>query len=286
MRFNTPLRYPGGKGKLTDFIKLVFEQNNLMDGHYVEPYAGGAGIALNLLFDSYASCIHLNDLNPAVYAFWHSVLYAPEELCGLISKTRVSMTGWHRQKSIMSNPQNHSMLEVGFATFFLNRTNRSGILMGGVIGGKNQDGKWLLNARFNKPELISRIQRIALYESRIKLHNLDAKELISTIFPLLPEKTLIYLDPPYYVKGQGLYQNHYLHQDHIEIAKEVKKLKLPWIVSYDHAPEIMEMYSWSSSITYGINYSAQNKYQGAEAMFFSKNLIIPDVKNPSKLIAA
>lgn len=117
------------------------------------------------------------------------------------------------------------MLEVGFATFFLNRTNRSGILLGGVIGGKNQDGKWLLNARFNKPELISRIQRIAMYESRIKLHNLDAKELIATVFPLLPDKTLIYLDPPYYVKGQGLYQNHYLHEDHIEIAKEVKKTK-------------------------------------------------------------
>lgn len=286
MRFNTPLRYPGGKGKLTDFIKLIFEHNNLMDGHYVEPYAGGAGIALNLLLDSYASSIHLNDLNPAVYAFWHSVLNAPDELCKLISSARVTMSNWHKQKAIMSNPNDYTTLEVGFATFFLNRTNRSGILLGGVIGGKNQDGKWLLNARFNKPELISRIQRIALYESRIKLYNLDAKELISSVFPSLPEKTLVYLDPPYYIKGQGLYQNHYIHKDHVEISQAVKKIKLPWIVSYDHTPEIMDMYKWCNGITYGINYSAQNRYQGAEAMFFSKKLIIPDVMNPSKLSAA
>jgi len=178
MKFNTPLRYPGGKGKLTGFLKMIFEQNDLLDGHYVEPYAGGAGIALNLLTHSYASCIHLNDLNPAVFGFWHSVINQPEALCKAIRDVKVTMEEWHRQKAILNAPANHSPLDIGFSTFFLNRTNRSGIIWGGVIGGKNQDGAWKLDARFNKDDLIRRIEKIAMYRSRIRLYNLDAAELL------------------------------------------------------------------------------------------------------------
>lgn len=287
MQFNTPLRYPGGKGKLTGFLRLVFEQNGLMDGHYVEPYAGGAGIALSLLLHSYASCIHLNDLNPAVHAFWESVLNHPEELCKLIKDVDVTMDEWYRQKAILSSPYEHSNIELGFATFFLNRTNRSGIILGGVIGGKNQDGPWKINARFNKTDLIKRIEQIALFKNRIRLYNLDAAELITTVLPKLPKKTLVYLDPPYFVKGQDLYQNHYKRDDHTLIANLVKtEIRLPWIVSYDHAPEIAKMYEGSREIAYGINYSAQNRYKGAEIMFFSEGLNIPNVTNPANLKAA
>lgn len=287
MKFNTPLRYPGGKGKLTGFIKMIFEQNELLDGHYVEPYAGGAGIALNLLTHGYASCIHLNDLNPAIYAFWHSVINQPEALCKTIHDVEVTMEEWHRQRAILNSPANHSPLEVGFSTFFLNRTNRSGILWGGVIGGKKQDGTWKLNARFNKYDLIRRIEWIALYRSRIRLYNLDAAELIKTALPTLPSKTLIYLDPPYYVKGRWLYEDHYSHNDHAEIAKLVRKhINHHWIVSYDNAPEINEMYKGCPTITYDINYSARDCYKGSEAMFFSKKLVVPDVKNPANIKAA
>ena len=287
MQFNTPLRYPGGKGKLTDFIKMVFEQNNLLDGHYVEPYAGGAGVALTLLLHSYASCIHLNDLDPAVHAFWHSVLNEPDALCALIKDAKLDMSEWHRQKAILSRSVEHSTLELGFATFFLNRTNRSGIIKGGVIGGKNQDGPWKLDARFNRDDLIRRIQNIAIYRSRIRLYNLDAAELIKSVVPTLPAKTLVYLDPPYYVKGQGLYQNYYTHDDHVRIARLVAtKLKRPWIVSYDHAPEIVGMYPGFASIVYGLNYSAQERYEGAEVIFFSDRLQVPEVENPSRLRAA
>ncbi|MDP1765747.1 MAG: DNA adenine methylase [Methylotenera sp.] len=287
MRFNTPLRYPGGKGKLTPYLKLVFEHNDLINGNYVEPYAGGAGVALNLLVDGYASLIHLNDLNSSVYAFWYSVINHSEELCKKILDVTVTMDEWHKQKAILSDPRNHSLIDIGFSTFFLNRTNRSGILLGGVIGGKNQAGDWKLNARFNKSSLIARIEKIALLRDNIRLYNLDAEALIKTVLPTLPQKTLIYLDPPYYVKGQGLYQNHYKHDDHVVIADLVQKeIKQHWIVSYDHTSEIDEMYKSRAKITYGINYSAQNRYKGAEVMFFSKNLILPDVQNPAKLSAA
>lgn len=284
MKFNTPLRYPGGKGKLTGFIKMVFEQNGLLDGHYVEPYAGGAGIALNLLIDGYASCIHLNDLNPAVFAFWDSVINHPEALCRAIHDVDVTIEEWHRQKAILNDPTNHSTLEAGFSTFFLNRTNRSGIILGGAIGGKNQGGAWKLDARFNRDDLIRRIERIALYRSRIRLYNLDAEELIKNVLPTLPSETLIYLDPPYYIKGRGLYENHYFHDDHLNIAKLVKeRITHHWIVSYDNVPEIIEMYKDSPTITYDINYSVQDRYKGSETMFFSNGLVIPDVKNPSNL---
>ena len=287
MRFNTPLRYPGGKGKLTPYLKLILEQNDLLDGHYVEPYAGGAGIALNLLVEGYASCIHLNDLNTSVFAFWHSVINHSEELCKNICDVKITIDEWNKQKSVLKDPSNHSLVEIGFSTFFLNRTNRSGILLGGVIGGKNQEGIWKLDARFNKEDLIRRIEKIALLRNHISLYNLDATEVIQTVLPTLPQKTLVYLDPPYYVKGQGLYQNHYQHNDHLIIANLVKdKIKRPWIVSYDHTTEIDGMYTGCRKITYGINYSAQNRYEGAEVMFFSDNLILPDVRNPAKLNAA
>lgn len=285
MAFYTPLRYPGGKGKLTDFIKLVFEQNQLLDGHYVEPYAGGAGVAIGLLILEYASCIHLNDLNPSIYAFWHSVVNEPEELCKRITDVQVTMDEWYRQKAVQ-DAEAPPLIDLGFSTFFLNRANRSGIILGGVIGGKEQTGKWKLNARFNKVDLCKRIQNIAMYASRIRLYNLDAADMIQTIIPGLPERTLVYLDPPYYVKGQELYENHYSHPDHLAIAALVRGMERPWIVSYDYAPEILEMYRGCNSIAYGINYSAQDRYKGAEAMFFNQDLIIPDVKNPSNLKSA
>jgi DNA adenine methylase len=288
MRFNTPLRYPGGKGKLTDFIRLVFEQNKLTDGHYVEPYAGGAGIAFSLLFLEYASHIHLNDINKSVYAFWHSVLKKNDELCQLIHDSDLTIDEWHKQKAIQDNPKQHSRLELGFSTFFLNRTNRSGIIKAGVIGGKNQMGKWKLDARFNKPDLIMRIQKIARYSDRISLYNLDADKLIQEIIPGLPDKTLVYLDPPYYVKGKGLYENHYIHADHARVSKlvttQIKGKK--WIVSYDNVPEIRELYKKHHQIIYGLNYSAHNCYIGSEVMIFSHNLVIPEVANPAKLEAA
>jgi DNA adenine methylase len=280
---HTPLRYPGGKGRLTPFIKLVFEKNNLLDGHYCEPYAGGAGIAVNLLLNQYASTIHLNDVDRSIYAFWHSVINSTDQFCQRIRDARVNMSEWKRQKAIQSDRDNQPLLELGFSTFFLNRTNRSGIIKGGVIGGKNQDGEWKIDARFTKKELCKRVEAIAMFKSRIRLYNLDAKALINGILPSLPKKSLVYLDPPYYFKAQDLYQNHYSHDDHLAIASLVKnKLKIPWIVSYDNAPEIINLYHSFPTINYDMTYSASKRYKGREVMFSNGRLIMPESDNPSQ----
>lgn len=277
-RFLTPLRYPGGKSKFAPFVSKLITTNNLEGGAYLEPYAGGAGVALSLLFSGVASHIYINDFDPAVYDFWQALLDEPFELISLIEHTDVNMDNWYKYKDILEDGSNYSQVERGFATFFLNRTNRSGILKAGVIGGKEQKGKWKLDARFNKAGLISRIRSIADKKSQITALNYDALDLLDKCSTFLPEKSLIYLDPPYYVKGQGLYRNFYEHDDHEKIKDKLGSIAIPWLVSYDDAPEIRQIYSNYRCLSYELRYTAQVKRNGDEVMFFSDNLTIPTTK--------
>ncbi|QVL20369.1 DNA adenine methylase [Pseudomonas qingdaonensis] len=274
--FSTPLRYPGGKGKFAHFIKRMFEVNNLLDGHYAEPYAGGAGVALELMFHEYASVIHINDLDPAIYAFWQSAVHHTDEISKVIHDTPVTMENWHKFKAILANPQDCSIVDLAMATFFLNRTNRSGILKAGVIGGKEQSGKWKLDVRFNKPDLIKRIELIGKYKNRIKIYNEDALGFIHNVIPSLPQKSLTYLDPPYYIKGSGLYRNFYIHDDHVQIANALGNTARPWIVSYDNVEEIKSIYSKYRQDEYFLSYTAQDKRKGSEVMIYGPCIKAPE----------
>ncbi|HFQ4959181.1 TPA: DNA adenine methylase [Vibrio vulnificus] len=275
-RFSTPLRYPGGKGKFAGFVKQIFETNELLDGHYVEPFAGGAGVALDLLLNEYASHIHINDLDRAIYSFWLAATQHTDDLCRLIYDTPVTMENWYAQKEVLGDIESHDLLEVAFATFFLNRTNRSGILKAGVIGGKAQSGKWKLDVRFNKEDLIKRIEMIGRFRERIHVYNLDAVELLTNVVPDLPDRTLVYLDPPYYVKGKGLYRNFYNHEDHVQIAQTLDTVNKPWIVSYDNVEEIKEIYSKYRTDEYFLSYTAQQKKKGAEIMIYGPSISTPN----------
>jgi DNA adenine methylase len=273
----TPLRYPGGKAKLAGFVKSLMNENGLLDGSYVEPYAGGAAIALELLLEEYVSHIHINDVSRHVHAFWKAVLDHTEPLSKLVRDTRLSVRAWDRQRRIMQNPKDHDALTLGFATFFLNRTNRSGILNGGIIGGRDQTGPWKIDARYNVPELVRRIESIAAMRSRIHLTRNDALKFLQAGVAKWPEKTLIYLDPPYYVKGRDLYYDFYEPGDHASIARFVRSgiRKQRWIVSYDNAPPIRVLYRGSPHIVYEIGYSAREASQGSEVMFFGDGLRVP-----------
>ncbi|WP_173497590.1 DNA adenine methylase [Shewanella sp. ISTPL2] len=278
MRFYTPLRYPGGKGKLAYYLKEVIKENSLHDKSYIEPYAGGAAVALELLMQEYVRTIHINDIDPAIYGFWHSVINNTDELCKLISDCPVNMDIWNTQKLILANSENHSKLELGFAAFFLNRTNRSGILKAGVIGGKEQTGNWKIDARFNKSDLIDRIQSIANYRSRIFIHNDDTVKLLKKLPQELLTDSLLYLDPPYYVKGQGLYRNFYSHDDHVLVKETISNSKAKnWLVSYDNADEIKQIYNEFRIMEYSLQYTAQDKKVGGEVMIFSDSIKIPDL---------
>ena len=280
MAFLTPLRYPGGKGKLSNFVELLFQENNLLDAPYIEPYAGGAGVAITLLFDEFSSHIHINDINRSIFSFWYSVLNETDQLCSMIQSTKVTIEEWKHQQEIQNRINEVTLLELGFSNFFLNRTNHSGIIKGGVIGGKDQDGPFKLDARFNKSDLISRIQRIARYKNRISIYNMDAADFISQVLPDLPARSFLYLDPPYYIKGQGLYENYYNHHDHLSISRLVKTIQQHWIISYDNTEQILQMYNNYRQIIYNLSYSAGDRYKGSEVMFFSENLSIPPIESP------
>lgn len=278
----SPLRYPGGKAPFAPFIAEVMAQNGIIGGHYLEPYAGGAGVALHLLFHGHASHIHINDADPAVSAFWISVTQHSDALLALVETTPINIEEWFKWRSVLREGSNASVVEKGFATLFMNRTNRSGILKAGVIGGKNQDGAYKLDARFKKDIVSARIREIAKRAENISVYCEDSLHLLNRCDELLPRKSLIYLDPPYYVKGKGLYRNFYKHDDHEAIAKTIQKksFKFPWVVSYDNAEEICAMYELSKSLSYGLNYTAQRRYVGNEVMFFSKKIIAPDSAIP------
>lgn len=274
MKVLSPLRYPGGKAKIADFFKQLIKDNQLLDGTYVEPYAGGAAVALTLLMDEYVSRIIINDKDRSIYAFWHSVLYETDRLCQMIENTPVTMETWKVQRAIQSveNKEKADLLSLGFSTFFMNRTNRSGIIKAGVIGGYNQTGNYKIDARYRKDELIARIKRIATYRDRIELYHEDAVDLVNRISKEGKGKTILYLDPPYYKKGRGLYMNYYGDSDHALIRDAISGvLDLKWVVSYDNSAFIKSLYSDFRSQEFCLNYSANNNGKGTEVMFFSDN---------------
>lgn len=270
--FITPLRYPGGKARLGPWLAELLRHNGISGGCYVEPYAGGAGAALFLLMRGYVNHIIINDVDPVIYAFWWSILNKNNELLSLIDNTEINMENWYRQKEILAKSDAHDTLSVGFATFFLNRTNRSGILSGGVIGGKNQSGNYKIDARFNKFKLSERIKKIGEMKKHITLYNHDAMELIDIIEPTLPAKSLIYLDPPYYEKGSQLYRNHYKPDDHKKIATRVSRLAVPALVTYDNCSPIKELYSSEKTIEFSLRYSTHTSRTEVTELMVYKNI--------------
>lgn len=267
---------------MAGFVQRIFEENKLLDGDYAEPYAGGASVALSLLFMEFASHIHINDASRPVYYFWRAVLDETDALCKLIWDVSVTTREWRRQRAIFRDFRNHSHLEAGFSMFFLNRTNRSGIVhTGGMIGGNDQSGAWKLDARYNREELVRRVEAIAAYRNRIRVSNKDAEDFLSSRVSAMPAKALVFLDPPYYKQGRSLYEDHYLPEDHARLARFVRrKLHANWIVSYDNHPEIRKAYDGCPKLVYSLSYTAARRYTGSEVMFFSDGLAVPRTRSP------
>ncbi|MHB1098713.1 MAG: DNA adenine methylase [Burkholderiales bacterium] len=273
---DTPLRYPGGKTQLAPFVSELLRTNDLLQCVYCEPFAGGAGIACRLLLNGTIAEAWINDIDPAIYAFWHSVLNSTEQLCERIEHVKVDIAEWHRQRQIHAEERDN-LLDLGFATFFLNRTNRSGILTGGVIGGLNQTGTYSIDCRFGRDELIRKIKRIAIYKDQIHLTSIDARQYIVSALNKLPRHALVNIDPPYYRAGPDLYTNSYQHQDHLLLANEVRRIQHRWMLTYDDAPEICSMYAGFTQYRKTLTYYAQVKRSAAELLILSDNLTPPPI---------
>lgn len=270
----SPLRYPGGKNKISSFVNLIISKSELTDITYVEPFAGGAGVALSLLFSGAVNHIVINDYDKCIYSVWRAILHDTNRFIQLIKKTDITIEEWHKQKNIYLTQSNKYSLELAFATFFLNRTNRSGILKAGPIGGFSQNGNYLINARFNKENLIQRIYEIAGKKKQISLYNKDIRSFFKLCLPKY-ENVFLYLDPPYYKKGQELYKNYFTDKDHQEIAECVNNLTCKWMITYDNTIEITELYENQQCGFFDLLYSAAKKVKVSELIILSSYTLWP-----------
>ena len=271
----SPLRYPGGKTKFYTYVREILSCNDMLGETYIEPFAGGAGLALKLLLNEDVSRIVINDFDPAIYSFWHSVLYETEAFCELIENAILTTNQWTLQHSIYLESDTSDPLTLGFATFYLNRTNISGVVKGGMIGGQGQNGKYGLDARFNRQKLIEKIKTIASHKEQIVLLNLDARELLQPRQLRKFYKIFINLDPPYVKKGAQLYKNAFSESDHRELCELVKQCRRKWIVTYDVCPLVADLYKSYRSSYLDVTYSIQASKKAKEYIFFSDTLVLP-----------
>jgi len=267
----SPLRYPGGKNCIFPFMGRIFYENDLIGIRYAEPYAGGAGLALRLLFEGYVEHIYINDLDVSIYSFWIAILNRADEFCEWVENVEVSVENWDVYKNVQNNSSNQDYFELAKSTFFLNRTNVSGIIKGGMIGGKEQKGKYKLNVRFNRQDLVDRIRKIADAKQHISVSNLDGLHFISKL-NRSKEDIFIYLDPPYFNKGSDLYMNSYSREDHTKLSEYVRKMRNRWMISYDKSEFILKLYTYTErKISYRLSQSASNKV-GNEILIFSSEI--------------
>ena len=281
--FYSPLRYPGGKGKLTPLIELLIDKYGHRGGIYIEPFAGGAGVAIELLENGVVSEIVINDLDKGIYSFWRAILEETDRFLEQVRRVPITIDEWKKQRSICFGKNKKYSFELGFATFYMNRTNRSGIIKGGAIGGMEQSGVWKLDARFNREDLISRIKKIAENKSKIHLYNKDIKSFLKNYVPKYEENTFIYFDPPYFNKGKQLYLNFFNYNDHIRIEKLIGDMvNCDWIITYDDEPEIEKIYEKYCIKKIELNYSVSKKRKAKELIIFESSSGVPDINELMK----
>ena len=271
----SPLRYPGGKTKLYDYVLSLIEANGLINETYIEPFAGGAGLALKLLLNNKVKRIVINDVDYAVYCFWYSVLHFSDEMCEFVNAVPLTIEEWDLMHGILSNQEDHTILDIAKAVLYLNRTNVSGIINGGVIGGREQSGKYKMDARFNRNTLSQKIKKIAAVSSKIELYNMDAINFLQTELQHY-YKVFINFDPPYVAKGGQLYTNSFTNADHAALRDAIARCKRKWIVTYDTCDLVRALYAEFNTGYIDIYYSAKDARKDKEFIFYSKNMVLPE----------
>lgn len=270
----SPLRYPGGKARVAPYIAGLIRAQRPRPTVYAEPFAGGAGAALRLLVDEVVDSIWINDLDPGVAAFWRCVFFETDELVRRIGTARVTLPAWQRHRNVYMDPAGRSDVELGFATFFLNRCNRSGILGARPIGGLEQTGTWKIDARFNRKDLVGRVRYLAEFRHRVRVSELDAREFLRGL-EKHGDSVLAYIDPPYIVQGEDLYLDKLAFSDHLEIAEQLRTSRLRWFMTYDCDDRITnDLYPDLRCARFEIAHTAQVQHIGGEYAVYSDNLSV------------
>lgn len=274
LRYLSPLRYPGGKATLAPFVAGIIASQSVRARQYVEPFAGGAGAALRLLIDEHVEHVVLNDIDAGVAAFWRAVFMHTDELARRVLTCKVSLIAWRRHRKTYMDKCGDDV-ELGFATLFLNRTNRSGILDAWPIGGLEQEGRWGIDARFNPEGLAARIRRLGKYASRVTICQEDGIALVDRY--LRDRASFVYLDPPYLQKGDDLYLDTLGWTDHQRLAKKLRP-RQGWLLTYDADPRVpRELYAGMRCAVFAVAHSAREQHIGHEYAVFSDGLRVPSL---------
>jgi DNA adenine methylase len=265
----SPLRYPGGKAALAGFFGDLIGQLGIQPATYVEPYAGGAGAGIALLRQDVVQRLVINDVDPAVYCFWVSAVRQPGQFAARIIDTPLDVEEWRHQKEIYRAADESDPLALGFAFFYLNRTNRSGILNAGPIGGVNQNGNYKIDARFNRDQLAERVAAIGVLASRITVLGLDGMSVVQRY--ITETSAFVYIDPPYVDMGGTLYLNAFTHRDHADLAGKLdQQPDGNWVVTYDPSDFIRQLYRHHDVREYQLSYSAHRTGKAHELLIASR----------------
>jgi DNA adenine methylase len=262
-------------------FEAIIYANGLQGCVYTEPFAGGAGAGIKLLESGHVDRLIINDVDWSLYCFWWSVMNRNDLLIEQIESVPLTIKEWRKQKQIYMSPKGRSRLAIGFAAFYLNRCNHSGIIKNsGPIGGFDQTGEWKIDARFNREGLSARVREIGEFADRIAVLHLDAKNLVRSIEQYTQgQQCIIYADPPYYLKGRELYLNHYNDDDHREFARVIQRTRVArWIVTYDNVPEIHQFYAGVNILPFRLRYSAHHaSTEGTELLIYPDEIVIPEL---------
>lgn len=226
----SPLRYPGGKASLAGLFADVIAAVGMRNVRYVEPYAGGAGAGIALLRQGLVEHLVINDIDPAVHAFWRAIVERPAAFIRRLEAVPLTIPEWKRQRELYRARDASDFMSLGFAFFYLNRTNRSGVLNAGVIGGQAQSGQYRIGARFNRATLADRVRAIGELADRITVLDEDGRTVIRRFGR--SRTTLLYVDPPYVRAGSDLYLNAFDGRDHIALSKAIQAVPAArWLVT-------------------------------------------------------
>jgi DNA adenine methylase len=265
----SPLRYPGGKRRLVPYIAAALAENDLQPDFFVEPYAGGASVSLELLYLDLVGRIVIGDSDPMVNAFWETVVTDVDWLCEQVESISLDLKTWEHMKQTNFRARR----KLALACLYLNRTSFNGALHEGAgpIGGKAQSSEYDIGCRFPRKRLVSRLRKCAKLADRIDVA--PAQDAMITVRNARDRarredaSTFFYLDPPFWAKSRFLYRHSFTDLAHDRLADQLHWLHDHFLLSYDPAPKIVELYTGHTAGTVAeieLLYSGSSRSAGTE----------------------
>ncbi|MEI7867358.1 MAG: DNA adenine methylase [Candidatus Methylumidiphilus sp.] len=271
----SPLRYPGSKATFLKVVLEFIEVHGLKGREIVEPYAGSGIVSLSLVANNLVSHATLVERDPLLYSFWKAVFEHTDILLSSIEDININMDTWYELRVLLKHkiPENELIPDLALACLFFNRTNFSGVLHSGPIGGKDQSSDYKLDCRFNKKDIISRIRQISSLRDGVSVKFGDALEFLQKANIQNHEKRFFYVDPPYFKQGRKLYRYYYKVIDHKRLYDILSVATFPWLLSYDKHEFIELLYDGFPQVHQSFRYMSRTPKNENELVV--TNMVIP-----------